>query len=278
MASNVSLNPTKERRWFFGFGNMFYKQNHQWWGTRSWLIQLLVWGAVINGMLLYFILSSLNSPLYAPGSQAEIAAVKKAVADEGILIYFVFGGLFAAAGVAIKAQDALIGEKRSGTAAWVLSKPISRYAFVLAKLAADVIGVLVTMVIVQGTIAYFILKSFTNFSPSLSNCLAALGLLVLMMLFYLSLTYMLGAVSNSRALTIGLPMLLIFGAQFGSMISFLARIMPWNLVLDTPRNPSLAMALLKGQPMTTVTPIISSAVMTVLFIIITIWRFQREEF
>jgi len=278
MASNVSLNPTKDRRWFFGFGNMFYKQNHQWWGTRSWLIQLLVWGAVINGMLLYFTLSALNSPMYPKGSEAEIAAMKKAVAEEGILIYVVFGGLFAAAGAAIKAQDALIGEKRSGTAAWVISKPISRYAFLLAKLAADVIGVLVTMVIVQGTIAYFILKGFTNFSPSLSNCLAALGLLVLMMLFYLSLTYMLGAVSNSRALTIGLPMLLIFGAQFGSMISFLARIMPWNLVLDTPRNPSLAMALLKGQPLTTVTPIITTAVMSILFIIIAVWRFSREEF
>jgi hypothetical protein len=96
------------------------------------------------------------------------------VADEGILIYLVFGGLFAAAGVAIKAQDALIGEKRSGTAAWVLSKPISRYAFLLAKFAADVIGVLITMVIVQGAIGCFILKSFTSFSLH-TNGLAAMG-------------------------------------------------------------------------------------------------------
>ncbi len=278
MASNLSLNPTKERRWFFGFGNMLYKQNHQWWGTRSWLVQLLVWAAVINGMLLYFTLSALNSPIYPKGSAVEIAAMKKAVAEEGILIYFVFAGLFAAGGVAVKAQDALIGEKRSGTAAWVLSKPISRYAFLLAKLAADVIGVLMTMVIVQGAIAYLILNSFTGFSPSLPNCLAALGLLALTMLFFLSLTYMLGAVSNSRALTIGLPMLLVFGAQFGSMVSILARFMPWNIILDVPGHPSLAMALLKDQPLTTVTPIISTAVMSVLFIGIAIWRFSREEF
>ena len=278
MASNMTLNPTKDHRWFFGFGNMFYKQNHQWWGTRSWLVQFLVWAAVINGMLLYFILNAFNSPIYPKGSEAEIAAMKEAVASEGILIYFVFGGLFAAAGVAIKAQDALIGEKRSGTAAWVLSKPISRYAFLLAKLAADVIGVLMTMVIVQGVIACFILKSFTSFSPSISNCLAAMGLLALMMLFYLSLTYMLGAVSNSRALTIGLPMLLVFGAQFGSMVSILAKYMPWNLVLDVPRNPSLAMTLLKGQPLNTVAPIISTGVMIILFILVAIWRFSREEF
>lgn len=282
MASNVSLHPTKDRRWFFGFGNMFYKQNHQWWGTRAWLIQFLVWAAIINGMLLYFILSSVNTAAHQQvlqtGSEAVIAAVEAAVADEGILIYMVFGGLFAAAGVAVKAQDALIGEKRSGTAAWVLSKPISRYAFLLAKLAGDVIGTLMTMVIAQGVIAYFVFKAFTNFNASIPNCLAALGLLVLTMLFYLSLTYMLGAVSNSRALTIGLPLLLVFGAQFGSTVSILAKIMPWNLIIDTPRHPSLAMALLKGQPLTTVTPIISTAVMTVLFVVIAIWRFQKEEF
>jgi ABC-2 type transport system permease protein len=278
MASNRVLNPTKDRRWFFGFGNMFYKQNHQWWGTRSWLIQFLVWAAIINGMLLYFILSALNSPVHQAGGGAGSDAVKSAVADEGILIYFVFAGLMAAAGVAIKAQDALIGEKRSGTAAWVLSKPISRYTFVLAKLAADVIGILVTMVIAQGVIAYFIFKAFTNLSPSFPNCLAAMGLLALMMLFFLCLTYMLGAVSSSRALTIGLPIMLVFGAQFGSSVSILAKIMPWNFIMDTRLSPSLAMALIKGQPLTTVTPIICTAVMTVLFIVVTIWRFQREEF
>ena len=70
---------------------------------------------------------------------------------------------------------------------------------------------------------------------------------------------MLGAVSNSRALTIGLPLLLVFGAQFGSMVPILAKIMPWNLVMDVRGNPSLAMALIKGQPLTTVTPIICTA-------------------
>jgi len=98
----------------------------------------------------------------------------------------------AAGGVAVKAQDALIGEKRSGTAAWVLSKPISRYAFLLAKLAADLIGILMTMVIVQGVIAYFIFKACTNISFPIPNCLAAMGLVALFQIFFLCLTYMLG--------------------------------------------------------------------------------------
>jgi ABC-2 type transport system permease protein len=283
MASNRVLNPTKDRSWFYGFGNMFYKENHQWWGTRSWLVQFLIWTTLINGMLLYVILTITNSPAFQQvrqtGSEVEIAAQKATIANECLMIYFVFAGLMAAGGVAVLAQDALIAEKRSGTAAWVLSKPISRNAFLLAKLVADVIGILITMVIVQGVIAYLILKAIANVSFPLPNCLAAMGLVVLMLLYFLSLTYMLGAVSNSRALTIGLPLLMVFsGSNIGNIVPFLAKTMPWHLVMELRGNPALAVSLIKGQPLTTVTPIICTAVMTVLFLVVAFWRFQREEF
>lgn len=273
MASNGSLIPTKDRTWFFGFGNMFYKQNHQWWGTRSWLVQFLVWTAFINGMLLYFILQALN--IAHGGANASI---KAAAFEEGLMIYIIFGGLMAAAGVAVKAQDALIGEKRSGTAAWVLSKPISRNAFVLAKLAADMIGILVTMVISQGVIASLIFKLTTGISYPILNWMAGIGLVGLSLVFFLCLTYMLGAVSNSRALTIGVPLVLVFGAQFATGVAFLVKIMPWNLVLDMRGNPALAIAVIKGQPLATTTPILSTAVMSVLFILVALWRFRREEY
>ena len=155
----------------------------------------------------------------------------------GIRYFIVFAGLFAACGVAILAQDALIGEKRSGTAAWVLSKPISRTAFLLAKLAADAIGILMTMVIVQGVIGYLIFKVFTNISFPIPNCLAALGLVALMLLFILSLTYMLGSISNARGLVVGLPLVFIFGYQIASKFPLLVKIMPWNLVTDMIGRP-----------------------------------------
>ena len=62
MASNVALHPTRNYRWFSGFGNMFSKENQQWWGTRKWLIQVAVWLVLINGMVLFIsvILPNLN--------------------------------------------------------------------------------------------------------------------------------------------------------------------------------------------------------------------------
>jgi len=282
MASNIALHPTRERRWFNGFGNMFYKQNRQWWGTWSWVVQIVIWLIIINGMFALVVLMAPNSAeakqAMQGASETEIAAMKAQFADQGLAIYFTVGGLLAGAGVAVRAQDALIGEKRTGTAAWVLSKPVSRVAFLLAKLAADAIGILVTMVIIQGVVGYFIYQASTGISLPIPNCLAAMGLVAMVAIFFLCLTYMLGAVSDSRGLAIGVPLVLASGSMVGNLVPLLVMTMPWNLVSDMRSGPAMAILLLKGQPLTTVTPIISTAVLTVLFVVVAVWRFQREEF
>ncbi len=63
------------------------------------------------------------------------------------MIYAVFAGMFPAVAVVIIMQGVLVGEKRDGTAAWVMSKPISRPAFILSKVLANSLGVLATMVV-----------------------------------------------------------------------------------------------------------------------------------
>ena len=200
------------------------------------------------------------------------------IADLGIQIFILFSGFFAACGVVVLAQDALIGEKRSGTAAWVLSKPVSRTAFMLAKLAADAIGILVTFVIVQGVIGYFIYRVGTGISLPIPNFIAGLGLVALVLLFFLSLTYLLGSISNARGLVVGLPLIFIFGYQIANKFPLLIKIMPWNLVTDMIGSPALAITLIKGQPLATITPIIGTAVLTILMTVVAVWRFQREEF
>jgi hypothetical protein len=55
--------------------------------------------------------------------------------------------------------------------------------------------------------------------------------------------------------------------------------MPWNLVIDLgPRQPALAVLLVNQQPLPTVSPIIGTALLTIIFIAVAIWRFRREEF
>jgi ABC-2 type transport system permease protein len=282
MASNVALHPTRNHRWFNGFGNIFSKENHQWWGTRQWLIQVIIWLVLINGLVLFISvvlpnLSKINQALQNM-SESEAAEIKATFVTQGLTYFFVLSGMVAAAGVVIFAQDALIGEKRTGTAAWLLSKPVSRTAFLLAKLAADAIGILVTIVIVQGVIGYIILQVGTGSNLQVPDFLAAMGLVAMFLFFFLSLTYMLGTLSNSRGLVVGIPLLLLFFANFGNLMPVLVKTMPWNLILDTRYSPSMAIMLAKGEPLTIITPIIGTVVMSVLFIIVAAWRFNREEF
>ena len=282
MASNAQLIPVRDAGRLNGFRNLFRRENRQWWGTWQWVIQVGIWLAIVNGILATIMLAV--PKIEAAQARAEISAAEAAeaaadVAENALMVFFIFSGMAAGTGVVIIAQDALIGEKQSGTAAWVLSKPVSRLSFILSKLGADALGVLVTMVLIQGAVAYLIYRAGTGIALDIPHFLGALGLLYLALFFYLSLTYMLGTLFRSRGPVIGIPLLLVFGNTLNNMLPFLGKVLPWNLVMDLgPGQPALATALARGLPLPTITPIVGTAALTLVFIAVAIWRFSREEF
>ena len=282
MASNAQLIPVKDCGIFNGFRNLFRRENHQWWGTWQWVIQVAIWLAIVNGILATIVLAA--PKIEAAQAQAQLSAAEAAeaqadIAETGLMVFFIFSSMAAGTGVVIIAQDALIGEKQSGTAAWVLSKPVSRLSFILSKLSADALGVLVTMVLVQGAVAWLIYRAGTGIALDIPRFLGALGLLFLALLFFLSLTYMLGTLFHSRGPVIGIPLLLVFGNSINNMLPFLGKVLPWNLVMDLgPGQPALALALAQGLPLPTVTPILGTLGLTLVFVAVALWRFARQEF
>ena len=100
-------------------------------------------------------------------------------------------------GTVIVVQGVVVGEKQLGTAAWVMSKPVSRAAFILAKTFAYAIGFLVTAIVIPSTIFYFTAKSLITQLPVMPF-LYGVSMVVLGQLFYLTLTLMLGTFYNSR--------------------------------------------------------------------------------
>lgn len=282
MASNHALIVAKDRGWWNGFGNLFRSENHHWWGTWRWIIQTLIWMAIVNGMLAMITLAAPKieaAQARQEINQAEAAATRGALKDTALMVFFIFSGLAPAVGVVITAQDAILQERQTGTLAWVLSKPVSRTAFLLSKLSADALGVLVTMVLVQGLVAYFIYKAGTGIALSIPHFLAGLGLVYLLLLFYLSLTLMLGTLFRSRGPVIGIPLVLVFGNQLTGLAPWLGSILPWNLVMDLgPQQPALAVALTQGQLLPTMTPILGTTILILVFILVALWRFKQEEF
>ncbi len=56
---------------------------------------------------------------------------------DGRGVLFEFGAVALAIGVIVLTQDAILGEKQNGLTEWLLSQPVTRAAYLLAKLVAN---------------------------------------------------------------------------------------------------------------------------------------------
>jgi ABC-2 type transport system permease protein len=202
-------------------------------------------------------------------------------AGELAMLFNIFLGLFAAFGVCILMQGTIVGEKQSGTAAWILSKPVSRPAFVLAKLAGNTLGIAATIVLAQGLIAYALIYAGSGTMLPPLGFLAGLGVQLIHLFFYITLTLMLGAAFSRRGPVIAIPLLFIFLQQLlMGFFPVLANVLPWTLSVppDTGNYPSVATALMTGAQPLSYLPLATTLGASLLFVAIALWIFERLEF
>jgi ABC-2 type transport system permease protein len=262
-AGGRTLQPVTGRGWRLGFANMLANENGKWWGTRRWLVQLAIFMLLTNGMVLIMAVSSSGSG----GAPAELMA-------EAADVFVAMLALVTSIGIVVIAQGALIGERQLGTAAWVMSKPASRAGFVLSKFVAYWTTLLLLALPIPTAIFYAEALGFWSVAPSLLNMLGALALAALHFTFYLALTLVLGTLFASRGPVAGIGIgLLIGGLLLGGSLPLAPYVLPWPL-------PELVLSVMLGQSLPAVWPIpvIATTVWTVLFMVIALWRFGREEF
>ena len=223
MAGNSAFELVTERGWRRGLRNLLANEIARWTKTKTWWVQFLIWSGIIGFML----------------GGVMFASKGFALAD-GVALYAVFATIVPAVGVIISMQGVLVGEKSVGTAAWVLSKPASRPAFILAKLLGSSLRVLVTMVLLPGVVAFVIFETKTAMNPV--SFLAAAGIIFL------------------------------------SLLPALRYVLPWTLSIPLNNlNEALVPNLLLGQPVDSYLPILIIAAECLLFVLVAIWRFNREE-
>ena len=263
MSGNSAFEMVSERGWQRGLGNLLSNELARWWKTRLWWIQCLIWGGIVGFLLGSVIVQAPEMP-----------------AADMVMIYSIFGGLFPGVAVVIIMQDVLVGEKQEGTAAWVLSKPVSRPAFILSRLFAHALGVLVTMVLFPALVALLVFTYVAGLTLEPVGFIAGMGVLYLALLYYLSLTLMLGALFRSRGPVIGIALGVVFGQQFLlGMVPFLRYLLPWTLVIAlTPDEPAVVPSLLLGQAPWSWIPVLAVAIQIPIFVWIALRRFEREEF
>ncbi len=263
MSGNSDFELVEERGWRRGLANLLNNELSRWWKTRMWWVECLIWGGVIGFLLAAVLFGSPDFKL-----------------EDGLMIYALFAGIFPAVAVVIIMQGVLVGEKKDGTAAWVMSKPAARPAFILSKLLANGLGVLACMVVLPGVVAYiiFFIRMQTPLNPILF--LAAMGVIFLSQLFYLTLTLMLGTLFNARGPVIGLGLAFLFLQQYlVGLLPVLRYLLPWTLVVPLNNETNaIVPALLAGQPIYSYIPLVAVALECILFVVIAVLRFEHEEF
>ncbi len=258
-----------EKGWMRGLGNLLHGEFTAWFRSSRWWKHLIMWFSIINLMMVIMVFSS-----------AE--ATRRG--EEGppiYLMYEIFGGMFVAFGVMIIMQRVLVGEKHSGTAAWVLTKPVTRTSFVISRLLVNSIAILFTSVIVPGVLFYVTLGLFSDIGwLSPLGFIAALLMVALHTFYWIALVLMMGTLSESSGVVMGVAIALYFIFWMGSSyVHALLYISPLLLTFSPgPGITALFDSFLTGAPVYSWFPLISTVVSCIIFIAVAILRFNRQEF
>jgi len=256
------LIPVHTTGWRGGLANLVRKELGQWWGTRMWWTQTLIWVLLLNGVTTVIMLQG-----------AEMTTGE--LVTEAVQTFLQVGAFAIGIGVVLTIQGAVVGEKELGTAAWVMSKPVSRASFVLAKLIAYSVGFLATALLIPSIV--FVVQAQLLLPVPLDYGLFALavGIVALSVLFYVVLAIALGCLFKGRGPVAGLGIGLVLVGQF------FKGMLPMPLVMATPwllGDVATSFALSSPPDFNRMVPISVTATAAVALVCLAIWRFHREEF
>jgi ABC-2 type transport system permease protein len=275
MSANTVFDLVDESGWRRGLGNLMKGQLSGWFKSSRWWRNALIWLAIVN-LILFFAAIGLRQ-----AAEDAAAAGEPPPPDDTLMLFGIFGGMFVAIGVMIIMQAVIVGEKKSGTAAWVLSKPVTRTSFVVSRLLGSTLGILLTAVLLPGLVAYVTIGIFsTGGWPSPLNFLAGLAVLAASMFFWLTLTLMSGTFFDSVGGVIAVPIITYFAMWFvPGVVTPLLYVSPVILAVGSSEEYSaIAASLMHGEAPFSWIPLIVAMVLSAVFVGVAIWRFNRQEF
>jgi len=273
MDANGELKRVKEWAWMRGFANLYKKESRAWWSTKRWWINGLLWVGLVVGMvaIIIFVFPAMLAAL----GQTTVVADNGGPVKMGLKTFFDIGALAITVGVIIVCQDLIIGEKQSGLTEYLLANPVQRRAYVLAKLCASLVAILVVLLGLPGVAAYVEISLGAGHPIPLQPFLAGMCILVLHSLFYVTLSIMLGTFFNGRGPILGIPLGILFiGYMFAGFFKPLLFISPCTLTRYAEAiagGVSVPAGLLWP-------PLLATGLWCLVFICAALIKFERTEF
>ncbi len=276
MTANSQFQQIQESSVFRGFSNLGKKENYAWWKTRRWWINLILWAGSLGGLviIMLFVLPPIAEATNDP-NVTEMGGPIPFALEMGRSVFFELGTMAIAIGVIVLSQDLIIEEKQSGVAEWILSKPVARRSYILAKLAANAIAILVLLLLVPGIITYGLFYLRSGEPLAIGSYLAGIGIMALHTIFYLTLTVMAGTLFNNRSAILALTLgFLLGGTLLSGFLAPLLYVTPWNL----GKLSSLIASGTAVPGAIVLYPLIFTALWSILCGAAAIWRFNKSEF
>lgn len=276
MSANTELRRVNEWSPLRGFTNLLRKENRLWWGTRRWWVNALIWTGMLGGLvaIMLFMLPGVAQANGDP-NVAEAGGPVAFGLEMGRTVFFEMGAMAIALGIIVLTQDLIVDEKQSGLTEWVLSKPVSRRAYILAKLSASLVAVLLLLIALPAGVSYGLLSLRLGAPFPALPYLGGLAILSVHSLFYLTLMIMLGAFFNSRPPILAAALGMLLGGSFAAgILQPLVYVTPWVM----GKTASLVAA---GQPVPNNllwAPLIASLLWSLAFVVLSALIFERAEF
>jgi len=260
LSKNENLKVVVDKRWQNSFINLMSIEFGGWWKSKTWIIMSFIWIAIINGITIMLLIGELGIDL-----------------PTALSFYGLFGGLFPPIAVILTMQDSIVGEKKSGTAEWVLSKPVSRKSFILAKWLGNSLNVLITIALFPGLVGYFMFSLFYGNWLNFPMFMLAITFLGLTLIFFVTVTLMFGTFLKSAGAVAAIPMVINFTQQFLLSIPYAEFILPQSIYFRSDAT-SIMTSIALGLPMFSVIPIISLIGLIAIFLLLALLKFEKSEY
>jgi ABC-2 type transport system permease protein len=245
-----------------GLASLSSKEVGLWWGTKLWWIQTLIWVVLLSGVSTVVMFDSAGM---TPGD----------LTDAAVQTFLLVGATVIPIGIVLTLQGSIVGERELGTAAWVLSKPVSRVSFLLGKLLANFAGFVITALVIPSAV-FLVAAGFILPEPiDLGAFAVAMAVMVLVILFYVVLTLALGCFFKGRGPVAGIGITLVLMGQF------FKGMLPLPLVMATPwllGDVAASFPMHVLPEFDRAVPLIVVGIETIVLGALAVGRFKREEF
>lgn len=248
-----------------GIDNQIRREMARWGSGGRWRRRLLLWVLILVGLLgvMLWVL---------PGAMAEQDAALQLDIPATAGQFVELAAVVVVIGATISTQGVLLDDRRSGVMEWVLSKPLSRSALVIAKYIGQLAGTLVAAILVPWLGVWAVL-SIAGAGPwPFGPTVGAMGAVALLTSFQIALVIALSVFTWSRAVVLGLPLAMLVGSDL--ITTFLPAIAPVNPYLLGRAGA----ALIQGSGLGTPGPALVATGLTVILITAAGIRLEKHEF